>query len=50
LPEKILYPALATVWQDIVQPLGGVALGATILGVIGAFLVTRQKIRMEDVK
>lgn len=50
LPEKILYPTLTTVWQDIVQPLGGVALGATILGVVGAFLVARRNIRMEEVK
>ena len=50
LPEKPVYPALATVWQDLVQPLGGVALGATILGVISAFLVARRNIRMEEVK
>lgn len=50
LPEKPHYPALATVWQDILQPIGGVAFSATILGVIGAFLVARRKIRMEEVR
>ena len=38
------------VWQKIIQPLGEIALGATILGVIGAFFVTRRNIRMEEVE
>ena len=38
------------VWQMIIQPLGEVALGATILGVIGAFFITRRNIRMEEVE
>jgi formate dehydrogenase iron-sulfur subunit len=41
---------LSRVWQKIIQPLGEVALGATILGVIGAFFVTRRNIRMEEVE
>jgi formate dehydrogenase iron-sulfur subunit len=40
----------ASVWQKIIQPLGGVALGATVLGVIAAFFVTRRNIRMEEVE
>jgi hypothetical protein len=43
-------PALARAWQDIVQPLGNVALGATILGIIGAFILARRNIRMEEVR
>jgi len=42
--------AMANVWQKIIQPLGGVALGATVLGVIAAFFVTRRNIRMEEVE
>jgi formate dehydrogenase iron-sulfur subunit len=40
----------SSVWQKIIQPLGEVALGATILGVIGAFFVARRNIRMEEVE
>jgi formate dehydrogenase iron-sulfur subunit len=40
----------SSVWQKIIQPLGEAALGATILGVIGAFFVTRRNIRMEEVE
>jgi formate dehydrogenase iron-sulfur subunit len=40
----------SSVWQKIIQPLGEIALGATILGVIGAFFVTRRNIRMEEVE
>ena len=50
LPANPQYPALANVWQKIIQPLGNVAFGATILGIIGAFFITRRKIRMEEVR
>ncbi|MGA9349666.1 MAG: 4Fe-4S dicluster domain-containing protein [Anaerolineae bacterium] len=50
LPEKPSYPALANIWQSIVQPLGEVAFGAAILGVIGAFLISRRNVRMEEVE
>ena len=40
----------SSVWQKIIQPLGEVALGATVLGVIAAFFVTRRSIRMEEVE
>jgi formate dehydrogenase iron-sulfur subunit len=40
----------SSVWQKIIQPLGEVALGATVLGVIAAFFVTRRNIRMEEVE
>jgi formate dehydrogenase iron-sulfur subunit len=41
---------IASVWQKIIQPLGEVALGATVLGVIAAFFITRRNIRMEEVE
>jgi len=50
LPTTVPTPSLAHIWQEVIQPLGGLALGATILGVIGAFLVARRNIRMEEVK
>jgi formate dehydrogenase iron-sulfur subunit len=42
--------AIANAWQKIIQPLGEVALGATVLGVIAAFFITRRNIRMEEVE
>mgnify|MGYP005839850577 CR=1 FL=1 len=42
LPEKPQYPALTNIWQDIIQPLGGLAVGATALGLIINFLVARR--------
>jgi hypothetical protein len=50
LPANPQYPALANVWQKIIQPLGNVAFGATLLGILGAFLFVRRKIRMEEVR
>ncbi|MFQ5885861.1 MAG: 4Fe-4S dicluster domain-containing protein, partial [Anaerolineae bacterium] len=48
LPEKILYPALATVWQDIVQPLGELAIWATAVGLLINFLIARRNIKVEE--
>ncbi len=48
LPEKILYPALANVWQDIVQPLGEIAIGATAVGLLIDFLIARRTIKVEE--
>jgi len=50
LPANPQYPASAAFWQKIVQPLGSVAFGAAILGIIGAFFVIRRNIRMEEVQ
>jgi formate dehydrogenase iron-sulfur subunit len=38
---------LATVWQNIIQPLGGIAVGATAVGLLINFLVARTKIKVE---
>jgi len=50
LPSAPQYPATITLWQKIIQPLGEVALGATVLGIAGAFFVARRNIRMEEVE
>ncbi|MGQ9668242.1 MAG: 4Fe-4S dicluster domain-containing protein, partial [Anaerolineae bacterium] len=50
LPAAPQYPVLANVWQKVIQPLGNVAFGATIVGILGAFLIARRNIRMEEVK
>jgi formate dehydrogenase iron-sulfur subunit len=50
LPEAPLEPTLAHFWQTIVQPLGNLAFGATIVGLLGAFLISRRSIRMEEVR
>jgi formate dehydrogenase iron-sulfur subunit len=42
--------AMTNIWQKIIQPLGEMAFGAAILGVIGAFFVSRRNIRMEEVE
>jgi formate dehydrogenase iron-sulfur subunit len=39
---------LATVWQNIIQPLSGVAVGATAVGLLINFLVARTKIKVEE--
>lgn len=40
----------ANAWRKIIQPLGGVAFGATVVGVTGAFFLIRRNIRMEEVE
>ncbi len=48
LPEKPRYPAMATVWQDFVQPLGEIAIGATAVGLLINFLIARRIIKVEE--
>lgn len=50
LPADPKYPYFATLWQNIVQPLGKIALGGTILGVIAAWAFIRKNIKMEEVE
>jgi formate dehydrogenase iron-sulfur subunit len=49
LPDDPAAPiALSAVWQRMIQPLGGVALGATGLGLVITWLVARTKIKVEE--
>jgi formate dehydrogenase iron-sulfur subunit len=49
LPEDPAAPiAFSGVWQRVIQPLGGVAVGATGLGLIINWLVARRQIRVEE--
>ncbi len=50
LPEHPSYPASITLWQKIIQPVGGIAITATALAAFLAFLVSRTNIRMEEVE
>lgn len=50
LPVDPKYPLFTTFWQSIVRPLGKVALGATILGILGAWIIIRRNIKMEEVE
>jgi formate dehydrogenase iron-sulfur subunit len=51
LPEDPQGPiTFASVWRKVIQPLGAVAFGATVLGVTGAFALIRRNIRMEEVE
>jgi formate dehydrogenase iron-sulfur subunit len=40
--------ALAGIWQNIIQPLGEIAVGATALGLVVNFLVARRLIKVEE--
>lgn len=42
LPEKPEYPVLANLWQNIVQPFGYLAVGATAVGLAVNWLATRR--------
>jgi formate dehydrogenase beta subunit len=44
------YPAVSTLWQKILQPVGEIAFGATIVGAIAAFFMARRNVRMEEVE
>jgi formate dehydrogenase iron-sulfur subunit len=50
LPSEPGTPAFARAWQRVIQPLGSVAFGAVLAGILGAFLFVRRKIRMEEVR
>lgn len=49
LPENPKYPVMATV-QKVLQPLGQVAFGGTILAAITAWIIARRNVRMEEVE
>jgi hypothetical protein len=47
LPERPS-GALAGAWQPWIQTLGGIAVGATALGLVINWLVARQNIKVEE--
>jgi formate dehydrogenase iron-sulfur subunit len=50
LPEAPSYPATATLWQKILQPVGHLAFGAAIVASITAFFLARRNVHMEEVE
>lgn len=50
LPSVPRTPAFARAWQRVIQPLGTGFFGALLLGILGAFLIVRRRIRMEEVR
>jgi formate dehydrogenase iron-sulfur subunit len=50
LPKDPRYPATSTLWQKVLQPLGGIAVGAAALGAFVVFLISRQHVEMEEVE
>jgi len=51
LPDDPQGPiTFANVWRKVIQPLGQIAFGATVVGVTAAFLLVRRNIRMEEVE
>jgi formate dehydrogenase beta subunit len=44
------YPVTSTVWQKILQPVGQIAFGATVVGALAAFLAARRNVHMEEVE
>lgn len=49
LPADPAYK-LVNFWQKILQPVGSIAFGATLLGSAVAYLITRRTIHMEEVE
>jgi formate dehydrogenase iron-sulfur subunit len=50
LPKAPKYPVTTTLWQSILQPVGQVAFGATLVGALAAFLIARRNVAMEEVE
>jgi formate dehydrogenase iron-sulfur subunit len=50
LPPDPAYPALTTLWKKILQPVGEIAFGATIAGLVAAFFIARRNVHMEEVE
>ncbi len=50
LPEEPRYPISITLWQRIVQPVGGIAVIAAAVVAFFAFLISRSNVRMEEVE
>jgi formate dehydrogenase iron-sulfur subunit len=50
LPADPKYPAMGTLWQKILQPVGQVAFAATVVGAITAFFIARRNVHMEEVE
>ena len=50
LPADPKYPFLVSLWQDIVHPLGKVAMGGSVLAVLAAWFIIRRNIKMEEVE
>ncbi|NIV37337.1 MAG: 4Fe-4S dicluster domain-containing protein [Anaerolineae bacterium] len=50
LPADTAAPAVARVWQSLIQGIGAVAIVVAGLGAFGAFLLSRGKITMEEVE
>lgn len=50
LLENPKYPVVSTLWQKILQPVGEIAFGATIVGAIAAFFIARRNVQMQEVE
>ena len=50
LPSDPKVPAMLTLWQKILQPVGQLTFGATIVGALTAFVIARRNVEMEKVE
>lgn len=50
LPADPKYPAMSTLWQKILQPVGGIAFAGVIVGSLAAFFIARKNVNMEEVE
>jgi hypothetical protein len=50
LISGIQVPPLINLWQSIVRPAGKLVMGITIIGIIGAWIIIRRNIKMEEVE
>jgi len=50
LPTNLASPTVSKAWQNVIQLLGTVAIGGSMLGAAAAFLISRSNIHMEEVE
>jgi formate dehydrogenase beta subunit len=50
LPASPSYPRAAMLWQDWIQPISEVSFGVGLVGAALAWVITRRKVRMEEVE
>lgn len=50
LPSDPKVPVMVTLWQKLLQPLGQVAFGATLVSLLAAWITVRRNVEMEKVE
>jgi formate dehydrogenase iron-sulfur subunit len=50
LPASVSSPTLARAWKNVLQPVESIAIGGSLLAAVGAFLISRRYIHIQDVE